>query len=425
MGNGSTNSQQHEQVVGGEIFDPDRTYCYDRRAALRKRLPHPAKTKNPPSYLQMKGQYVLGIPKTELDTPVLWVDLDRLEENIAALASHFRSAGVQWRPHTKGIKIPAIAHKLLAAGAIGVTCAKLSEAEVMVAAGITDILIANQVTGKQKLPRLASLCRQADVKVAVDNPRNIAALGAAAVKFHSEIGVVIELDGGLNRAGTAPGDAVVALARLITQTPGVCLRGLMMWEGHTIEYEPEHKRQAIEESIGVLTANADLCRRAGIPIDIVSCGGSGTYKITPFLPGVTEIQAGGAIFCDNYYQRYGVDLSPAIFVQCTVTSRPNPKRIVFDAGFKSLPDRNGTPTWVERDGQGHTTPVNGVVAFVPSAEHGAIELEQDNTVLDVGDLMEFIVGYTDETICLYDQLVGVRKGIVEATWAIQGRGKLQ
>ena len=127
---------------------------------------------------------MIGLPKTALDTPVLWVDLDRLEQNIATLARHFREAGVQWRPHTKGSKIPAIAHKLLAAGAIGITCAKLSEAEVMVAAGIKDILVANQITGQHKLPRLANLCRQADVKVAVDNPRNVAALAAQLVERH-------------------------------------------------------------------------------------------------------------------------------------------------------------------------------------------------------------------------------------------------
>ncbi len=124
---------------------------------------------------------MIGLPKSELDTPALWIDLDRLEQNISSLARHFQNAGVNWRSHTKGSKVPAIAHKLLAAGAIGITCAKLGEAEVMVAAGITDILIANQFTGKHKLPRLADLCRQADVKVAMDNPRNVAALAAAAV----------------------------------------------------------------------------------------------------------------------------------------------------------------------------------------------------------------------------------------------------
>lgn len=361
---------------------------------------------------------LIGLPKSALDTPSLWVDLDRLEQNITALALHFKNAGVHWRPHTKGVKVPAIAHKLLAAGAIGVTCAKLGEAEVMVAAGIRDILIANQITGRHKLPRLANLCRQAAVKVAVDNPRNVAALGAAAMTFGAEIGVLIELNSGMERAGVEPGEAVLALARLITQTPGVRLRGLMTWEGHTLDIgDPTQKRQAIEHSIGLIHSSAELCRANGIPIEIVSGGGSGTYKVTPFLPGMTEIQAGGAIFCDVTYQSWGIDLQPALFVQTTVTSRPNPRRIICDAGFKSLPSN-----------ESHPAPLGlaqKVLNVSSSAEHGSVALESPNDTLEVGDLLDFLVGYGDGTVYLHDVMVGVRDGIVECVWPILGRGKLQ
>lgn len=361
---------------------------------------------------------MIGLPKTELDTPVLWVDLERLEQNIATLACHFQQAGVHWRPHTKGMKIPALAHKLINAGAIGITCAKLGEAEVMVAAGIKDILIANQITGKHKLPRLANLCRQADVKVAVDHPHNVAALGAAALNYGAEIGVVIELNCGMERAGVQPGDAVLALARQITQTPGLRLRGLMTWEGHTLDLsEPARKRQAIEESIALITGSAELCRQNDIPIEIVSCGGSGTYQITPFLPGITEIQAGGAIFCDVTYQGWGVALQPALFVQTTVTSRPNPYRIICDAGFKSLPSTDGVPAPLGLD-----QPVQKVIS---SAEHGAVELQSPNDTLQVGDLLDFVVGYGDGTVYLHEVMVGVRNGTVECVWPILGRGKLQ
>jgi len=360
---------------------------------------------------------MIGLPKTELDTPVLWVDLDRLEQNIAALARHFQNAGVHWRPHTKGIKVPAIAHKLLAAGAIGITCAKLGEAEVMVAAGIKDILIANQITGKHKLPRLANLCRQADVKVAVDSARNVAALGAAAVTYGTEIGVLVELNCGMERAGVQPGEAVLTLARLITQTPGLRLRGLMTWEGHALDLiDPTQKRQEIERSIGLITSSAELCRGHGIPVEIVSGGGSGTYTVTPFLPGMTEIQAGGAIFCDVTYQSWGVDLQPALFVQTTVTSRPNPQRIICDAGFKSLPSNDAPPAPL---GLAQT-----VKKVVSSAEHGALELQSPNDTLEVGDLLDFVVGYGDGTVYLHDVMVGVRNGIVECVWPILARGKL-
>ena len=361
---------------------------------------------------------MIGSSKRDMDTPLLWVDLDRLEQNISALARHFQGAGVKWRPHTKGIKSPALAHRLLTAGASGVTCAKLSEAEVMVAAGITDILIANQVTGRLKLPRLANLCRQADVKVAVDHAANVAALGAAAVTYGAEIGVLVELDCGMARAGVQPGEPTLALARQIQQTPGLRLRGLMSWEGHTLEHhDPAVKRQAIAHSVGLVTQSAELCRSQGIPIEIVSCGGSGTYQVTPFLPGVTEVQAGGAIFCDPTYQSWGVDLMPALFVQTTVTSRPNPQRIIVDAGFKAMPGYEGSPVPV-----GLAQRVHKVIC---SAEHGALELDSPNTSLTVGDLVDFMVGYADGTVFLYDVLVGVRGDVVECIWPLLGRGKFQ
>lgn len=359
----------------------------------------------------------VGLPVTELDTPVLWVDLDRLQRNIHRLASHFRAAGVQWRPHTKGIKIPAIAHMLLDAGAIGVTCAKLGEAEVMVAAGIRDILIANQVVGPQKYVRLANLQRQADVKIAVDSAATLDALGAAAMARQVEIGVVIELLTGMNRAGVQPGEAAVELARAVDQTPGLALRGLMSWEGHVLSCDTEEtKRQAIEESIGVLTDNAQRCRKAGLPIDIVSCGGSGTYGITAHQPGITEIQAGGAIFNDVSYLSWGVPTEPAIFVRSTVTSRPAPDRIIFDAGFKAL------PVWLNPP---KPLGIDNVSSISMSAEHGVVRLDRPNHQIRVGDAFDFMLGYGDMTVFLHDQLYGVRDGIVEVAWSIAGRGRLR
>lgn len=359
----------------------------------------------------------IGLAKDALDTPALWVDLDRLERNIATLARHFKAAGVQWRPHTKGIKTPAIAHKLLAAGAIGITCAKLGEAEVMAAAGIRDILIANQIVGPQKLTRLVNLRAQADVKVAVDSAENVAAIGAAASAKGVEVGVLIEVNTGMNRAGTEPGEPTLALARLIDDTHGVRLRGLMTWEGHTLDHSDQaQKQQAIEQSIGQLLDTVQLCRQNGLPMEIVSGGGSGTYKFTPFIQGMTEIQAGGAIYCDMTYQGWGVDLEPALFMHCTVTSRPTPERIICDAGFKTLPRGFATPKPLG---------IDQVKSVQFSAEHGYLILDGANDQVRVGDHFDFVVGYSDATVFLHDTLYGIRKGIVESVWPIQGRGKLR
>ena len=143
----------------------------------------------------------IGRPKAALDTPALWVDLDILNINIDVLSSHFNSADVQWRPHTKGIKVPAIAHLAVRGGAIGVTCAKLGEAEVMAANGILDLLVANQVVGPRKVERLVRLSRHADVKVAVDSNANVEEIGRIAAGAGAEVNVLVELNTGMNRAG--------------------------------------------------------------------------------------------------------------------------------------------------------------------------------------------------------------------------------
>jgi D-serine deaminase-like pyridoxal phosphate-dependent protein len=360
--------------------------------------------------------HAVGSRINEIDTPCLWVDLDMLESNIAYLANYFRKAGVQWRPHVKGIRVPAIAQKAILAGAIGVTCATVAEAETMVDAGIHGILIANQVVGQHKIARLLSLCRHADMKVAVDDAANVAALGQAVADRGVDLGVVVEVDVGQQRAGVAPGQAAVELSRCVQHTPGLRFCGLMGWEGHTRAIADTDKRhRAIAEAIDQLTTTAALCRKAGLPVSIVSGGGSGTYDVTAFHRGITEIQAGGAIFCDVMYQKLGVETQPCLFMRSTVTSRPTPDRIVCDAGFKTL------PTWRETP---RPLGLARVKSIHMSAEHGVVTLEAPNRAVRAGDALDFIVGYGDATIFLHDRLYGVCGGTVEAVWMIQGRGKM-
>ena len=359
-----------------------------------------------------------GVDKRTLDTPALIVDLDVMEQNIARMAATFGAAGVHWRPHTKGQKVPAIAHKLLAAGAIGVTCAKLGEAEVMAAAGIRDILIANQIAGTHKIARLMKLRRNADVIVAVDDPANVAALDAAARGHDVRLRVVIEVNIGLDRAGVEPGEACAALARTIAKHPNLVFAGVMSWEGHAAPMkDAAAKAQAVKLAVAKLTSSADLCRKAGLPVAIVSCGGTGTYPISAVQPGVTEIEAGGGVFCDVHYRtNYGIEHPYAMTLMTTVTSRPNPTRIVCDAGKKAM---SGDAAMPQPIGLG------GVKSMRLSAEHATIELEKPNNNLQVGDTLEFVVGYTDTTVHLHELMYGVRNGRVEAIWPVAGRGKLQ
>ncbi len=359
----------------------------------------------------------VGLHKSELDTPFLWVDLDVLEQNIRVIAEYTQTAGIAWRPHIKGIKTPAIAHMLLQAGALGLTCAKLGEAEVMAAAGVTDMLIANQIVGLQKYRRLANLCRTADVKVAIDSTATLAMLNQAARAEGVAIGVIIELNTGMDRAGVLPGAAVVTLARAVSDYPGLRLRGLMAWEGHTMEIEDESlRRTAIERAVCLLCESAEQCRQAGIPIEIVSCGGSGTFTVTAHQPGITEIQAGGAVFNDMTYAGFHVLTGQALFVHSVVTSRPAPKRVIVDAGFKTM------PRWINRP---QPVEMAGVADIALSAEHGIITLDEDNDAIAVGDRFDFVPGYSDTTVFLHDTIYALRNDRVEAVWPISARGKLR
>lgn len=359
----------------------------------------------------------VGLDKRHLDTPVLWVDLDGLSRNIRHVAETMRVAGVGWRPHIKGIKVPAIAHQALEAGALGVTCAKLGEAEVMVAAGISDILIANQIAGPHKIERLVHLCRRADVKVAVDDAANVAALGRAASARGVDLGVVVEVDIGMGRAGVSPGQGALSLSRAVHNTPGLRYEGLMGWEGHArAEADPEKRRPIIEKAIGLLEKSAELVRGDGLPVRIVSAGGTGTYYVTALQPGVTEIQAGGAIFGDIASRDWGVGTEACLFVRTMVTSRPAPDRIILDAGFKAMPTWHNTPEPVG---------LAGVKSLRMSAEHGTMTLGQPEPEVGMGDAFDFVVGYGDETVCLHDRLYGIRDGTVEVVWVIEGRGKLR
>src|SRR5688572_3021095 len=214
---------------------------------------------------------LVGCPLSEVDTPALVIDLDALDHNIATMAADISARGAQWRPHSKANKSPTIVHKEMAAGAIGVTCAKVGEAEVMAANGIHDILIANQVVGPIKTRRLANLARQADVIVAVDHPDNVREHDAAAAEAGTKPRILVEVNTGMERCGVAPGEATVELAKLVASMPNLRFAGVMAWEGHSMAIKDQAAREAeIRRACGSLVEAAEACRVAGLDVQIVS-----------------------------------------------------------------------------------------------------------------------------------------------------------
>ncbi|MBM3727182.1 MAG: DSD1 family PLP-dependent enzyme [Acidobacteria bacterium] len=354
-----------------------------------------------------------GLALAELETPTLCLDLDAYERNVRRMRDYFDTHGVQWRPHMKGQKAVRLARFALDRGAIGVTCATVYEAEAMAEAGITGILIANQTVGARKLARLARLQRITPVISATDSPAHLAMLAQAAQAEGVTIPVLIELNIGMNRSGIDCGAPAVELAHAATQTPGVTLAGLMGWEGHVLKYEPAEKNERIRECLGRLISTAEACRAAGLSIPIVSSSGSGTFLDACPVAGITEVQAGGAVFSDLSYNKWGLTRHEfALTVATRVASRPSPTRIIADGGFKTMSVQHGLPKPLG---------IEKIQSVVLSAEHGTIELSEPSPTPAVGEMIQWIPGYTDSTLCLHDEMCALRGGIVEEVWVIPGR----
>jgi D-serine deaminase-like pyridoxal phosphate-dependent protein len=356
--------------------------------------------------------------KSGLDTPALLLDLDVLEANIAHVAQSCRAHGVNWRPHFKGHKTLEIARKQLGAGAIGITCAKLGEAEILAAAGIRDILIANQIVGATKVARLMAVLDVADPIVSVDSRENVTELGEAARQSGKTLRVVIEVNTGMNRAGVPPGPPVVALASFIAGQPNLRLVGVMGWEAHvTAIADPAAKEKAVAAAIELLTSSAEQCRAAGHDMQIVSCGGTGTFLYCVKQPGVTEVQVGGAVMNDEHYRwHFNIDMPFSLTILATVTSRPTATRVILDAGRKAMSIDTAIPRALN---------VPAVRELRLSAEHAQLELESPSELPRVGDKIELVPGYTDTTVHLHEEIVALRGNSVEAVWKVAGRGKIK
>ncbi len=358
-----------------------------------------------------------GTPIEELDTPCIIVDLDIAEANIAKLQAAANEMGVSVRPHFKTTKSPYWASKQIAAGAIGICCAKVGEAEVMVEAGLSDVMITNQIIGASKIARLVALTRAANVIVAVDDSSNVKELSQTASAAGSELGVIVEVNVGMDRCGT-DADGAVELAKQISTSPGLRFDGLMGYEGHTVaERDYEVRKTEAEKAMSILVSTATQIRAEGIEVKIVSAAGTGTYNITGRVKGVTELQCGSYIFMDGDYGEVFDDFSPALSVLATVVSRQKEDLAVADFGLKSISIDRGLAEVL--------SPV-GASIIAHSEEHTKIELNgEEARSLKIGDKVRVRPRHGDTTINLHDYYFGVRNGRLEAAIPIPGRGKFR
>lgn len=354
-------------------------------------------------------------PRTvsEVSTPALVVDLAAMETNIRTMAELFAEGPCRLRPHFKAHKTPEIARRQLAGGScVGLTCATVAEAEV-VSQFCGDILIANEVIGPEKAARAAALAKRADIKVAVDSEVGLREMATAAQTAGVTVGVLVDVNVGMPRCGVAPGDAAVALARRVHETPGLRLRGLMGYEGHAVGVSDRQTREAqARAAMATLTSTAQAVKAAGLPCDIVSAGGTGTCDITGRVDGVTEVQAGSYVLMDTAYARLGLPFRQAFYILATVISRPTPTMCVADCGLKAATEDHGNPAVAD---------VAGASVLFLSDEHATITVPPESA-LQPGDRIRLWPSHIDPTINLHDALFVADGERIVDVWPIAARG---
>jgi D-serine deaminase-like pyridoxal phosphate-dependent protein len=292
----------------------------------------------------------------------------------------------------------------------------LAEAETLADKGFDHFLVANQVIGDLKWKRLAELAKRVEVIVAVDSVEGIEGTARAAREVGSEVGVVVEMNIGLNRCGVTPGEPALKLAQVAAETKGVKLRGIMGYEGHLVGVTPiEEKEKQVRAAIQLLTDTADLLRSHGIAVEIITAGGTGTAEFTPRF-GATEIQAGTYCVMDRLFkERTGADFDHAMTVLATVISRPTKERAVTDAGRKALHPMGG---------MAQVKGIKGATLEGTHSEHGLLKLD-DGCDLPIAAKVEFIPSYVEGTINLYDEVYVLQNDRVVDVWAVSGRGRSQ
>lgn len=362
-----------------------------------------------------------------LDTPCLLVDLHKLEANIESMASLARARGVNLRPHIKSHKTPAIARRQLAAGAVGVTVAKLGEAEVMAAAGVHDILVAYQVVGEAKIARLLRLGAEAEVCSLVDDLEAARRLGEAALDAGRTAAVMAEIDTGLGRCGLQPGAAVLPFVRELLTMPGITFRGLLTHAGHAYGASDLGTVAAIGRDEGrLLVETAGLLRSEGILVPQISVGSTPTVAYSSAVPGVTEIRPGNYVFHDAVQTFLGVTTLDrcSLSILAGVVSRPAPDRAVIDAGSKALTTERGAHGSVAIGGFGLVKNRPEFVVERLSEEHGILRVPA-GTDLRIGERLEIIPNHACAAVNLFDQMVVVMDGRVAAEWKIEARGQVR
>lgn len=361
--------------------------------------------------------------RSGLSTPALVLDLDALDRNIERMARFTRTAGVSVRPHSKGSKSLAIVRRQIEAGAIGVCCTTIGEAEVMAAGGVANILITSPIVSPPMIARLIALNESAEgLMVVVDDARNVEAL-SRAIGAGKPLGVLVEVDVGQGRTGVVGEDNVVALIRRVAATPELTYRGIQAYYGH-LQHVPTiaERLRVTEPKIAQLRQLLDRLGREGLTPAIVTGSGTGTFETDAATGVFTEFQAGSYPFMDREYVEIergnsdDVRFEPALFVQATVVNASRPGFVVVNAGYKSFATEGGPPVVARPDLPGATYQLMG-------DEHGGVTFDPGKSQVGLSETIEFLAPHCDPTINLYDRYHCVRGDTLVDIWPVDGRGR--
>lgn len=342
------------------------------------------------------------------DTPIVTIDLDIMEANIHRLQAYCDAHGIANRPHIKTHKSPVIAKLQIAAGAAGITCQKLGEAEVMLEAGIRDILITYNILGEAKLRRLREMAAGPGVRlsVAIDSATVAGALSGVFAGAGEPMPVLLECDTGGGRQGAQTPEEALETARAISELPGLRFEGIMT---HPVG----------EGTAAFFGAALALLEGVGLAARTVSTGGTPYYNRAHSVPGVTEHRAGTYLFNDRASVAVGAASwdDCAMRIRTTVVSRPTPTRAIIDAGSKTLSSDLGSLT-----GHGRIVEYPEAVIYRLNEEHGYVDLTACRAWPEIGEVVTVIPNHTCTVTNLHDHLVGVRVGTVETVWPVATRG---
>lgn len=362
----------------------------------------------------------IGMEERDISTPALIIDLDAFEKNVKQLATFIKDKGIRHRAHAKTHKSADIAlYQIEHGGACGICCQKVSEAEALVAAGVNDVLVSNQVVGSRQINRLAAMAKQTRVIVCVDDLGNVDDLSAAAVKHGVRIECLVEIDCGAGRCGVAWGEPVVEIARKIAAAEGVSFSGLQAYQGAAQHVNDYAVRQAeIDVAIKQVADTVQMLKVEGLDCEIVGGAGTGTYYFEGASEVYNEIQCGSYIFMDADYQRvldasgnFISEFENSLFIYTSIMSHTKSDRAICDAGLKVQSVDSGLPIIYGRDDLEYIN---------CSDEHGVIT--DPDGVLKLNDKLKLIPGHCDPTCNLFDWYVGVRNGRVECLWPVTARG---